>query len=163
MTYIEFDSKPLHYMWRSDDTPPKIGSEGAGSTGMEWNTGKAFIWNGSYWVDDFRLIYAIGAVMGDGGLASYSETNPIYVDATGVITGDVTTIQGVLWVSDETASDDIAAADFFELTDKHGHILASKTAAYAGDDLYTPFPKGLVCDGITCSSIDGGICFIYLQ
>lgn len=64
MAYIQFDLHPVSYMWRSDDEPPKIGSEGAGSTGLEWNTGRTFIWNGDYWVDDLRLIYAIKEAMG---------------------------------------------------------------------------------------------------
>ena len=59
MAYKAFDLHPVDYMWRSDDDPPKIGVGGVGSRGLEWNTGKAFIWNGSYWVDDLRLIYAI--------------------------------------------------------------------------------------------------------
>ena len=87
--------------------------------------------------------------------------NPMYVDAVAAVETGWVTIQAIAWVNDETAGDDIIAADFFELTDTAGRILISKTAVYDGDDLFVSFPNGLRALGVTCSSIDGGIGFIY--
>ena len=90
--------------------------------------------------------------------------NPIYVDATGTLHTGWITIKKILWVNDETAGDDIAAADFFELTDTAGNILVSKCAVVAGDDLHIDFgDDGLPANGLACTSIDGGIAFIYCK
>lgn len=95
-------------------------------------------------------------------MANDGNVNPMYVDTAAAVTTKQVKIQQITWVSDETGGDDIAAADFFELTDVNGNILISKTAAFAGDDLGVSYPMGLGANGITCSSIDGGICFITL-
>jgi len=89
--------------------------------------------------------------------------NPMYVDTAAEIQVGRMTIQSILWVSNDTGGDDIAADDDFELTDTAGNILISKRASFAGDDLYVAFPFGLKCNGLTCTAIDGGIAFIYLK
>ena len=89
--------------------------------------------------------------------------NPIYIDATGTLHVGWVTIQAIALVGDETAGDDIAAADFFEITDTAGNIIASKMAAYDGDDFYISFPLGLKVNGLACTSIDGGIGYIYCE
>jgi hypothetical protein len=95
-------------------------------------------------------------------MANDANVNPIYVDSTGVITTKQVKIDSILWVSDETAGDDIAATDFFELADANGNILVSKRAEDAGDGLNRVFWGSFYTNGITCNSIDGGIAFIYI-
>lgn len=90
-------------------------------------------------------------------------SNPMYVDAVAAVQVGWMELNSVTWVSDETAGDDIAANDFFELTDTAGTtIICSKTAAFAGDDAHFPM-YGLKVNGITCSSIDGGIAFVNVK
>lgn len=89
--------------------------------------------------------------------------NPMYVDTVADVQGGWMELESVTWVNDETGGDDIAANDFFELTDLAGNvIIVSKTAAFAGDDLNKPL-NGLKVNGVACSSIDGGIAFVYVR
>ena len=96
-------------------------------------------------------------------MANIATYNPLYVDSAAAVTTKIVTVQAIAWVGNDTAGDDIAAADDFELTDVNGNILISKRAAYDGDDLFVTYPDGLICNGITCSAIDGGIAFIYVR
>ena len=91
-----------------------------------------------------------------------ATTNPMYVDTAAAVTTDNVNIQSVLWTANDTAGDDIAADDDFELTDTAGNILLSKRASFAGDDLYMTFPRGLRVAGVTCTAIDGGVAFIFI-
>ena len=92
------------------------------------------------------------------------QGNPLYVDTVAAVQANELVIDAILWVNDETAGDDIAAGDFFELTSTDGGvIICSKTAIAAGDDMFISFPSGLKVLGVTCSSIDGGIAFVYVR
>jgi hypothetical protein len=96
-------------------------------------------------------------------MSNDGNVNPMYVDtAAAVTTKPDVKIQAILWVDNDTADDDIAEDDDFELTDTNGNILISKRASFAGDDLFVSFPFGLKANGITCSAIDGGVAFIYV-
>ena len=88
-------------------------------------------------------------------------SNPMYIDTVATVHTGRVTIQTIVWVNDETAGDDIIATDFFELTDTAGNIIASKTAVYDGDDYSVSYPLGLKVNGLICTSIDGGIGFVY--
>ena len=46
-----------NYMGLSTDTKPT--NPTVGSTFHEWNTGEIFVYDGTNWVDDLRIIYAI--------------------------------------------------------------------------------------------------------
>lgn len=46
------------YIGYSTDTKPSTPG-GVGSTFYELNTGKKWIWDGTYWVEDLSLIYAL--------------------------------------------------------------------------------------------------------
>ena len=56
-----------HQKWigLSTDTKPIDGP--VGSEFYELNTGQGFIWNGSIWVEDIRLIYALTQALKEGG------------------------------------------------------------------------------------------------
>jgi hypothetical protein len=102
-------------------------------------------------------------------MANDATVNPMYVDDNEALVGaGEYTIQAIAWVSDETAGDDIAADDFFELRygpdagNTSGVILISKTAKFAGDDLFVSFPRGMKVKNLWCSALDGGICYIYV-
>ena len=43
----------------SSDDKPTLTPKDAGATFYELNTGQAFIWSGTEWVEDLRLIYAL--------------------------------------------------------------------------------------------------------
>jgi len=88
-------------------------------------------------------------------------SNPMYIDTAASVQVGIVKIQSIAWVGNDTAGDDIAASDDFELTDTAGNILISKRAAYDGDDLYVTFPGTLTVDGVVCTAIDGGIAFVY--
>ena len=90
-------------------------------------------------------------------------SNPIYIDTAGTLDTGYVTIQAIAWVGDQTAGDDIAAADDFELTDTAGNIIISKRAAYAGDDLFVSFPMGHTVNGLICTFILGGIGYVYCK
>jgi len=49
----------------STDTKPTLTDADSGSTFYELNTGEAFIWSGSEWVEDIRLIYALTQALGE--------------------------------------------------------------------------------------------------
>jgi len=45
--------------WIGLDSDTKPTPEHAGSTFYELNTGKGWIWDGTYWVEDLTFIYAM--------------------------------------------------------------------------------------------------------
>lgn len=96
-------------------------------------------------------------------MANDTSGNPFYIDTAEAVTTRSVTIQGIAWVGNDTAGDDIAAEDDFELTDKNGLILFSKRAIAGGDDAFVSFPFGLTVSGITCTAIDGGVAYIYIR
>ena len=48
------------YIGLSNDTKPT--TPPVGSTFYELNTGQGFVWDGSNWIEDIRLIYALSIV-----------------------------------------------------------------------------------------------------
>lgn len=101
-------------------------------------------------------------------MANNLNSNPIYIDTAGA-TSAITKrlyLRGVAWVSDETGGDhDIAADDDFLLHDAAGgDRIIGKQAKSAGDDLYISWsgPNGFPVDGIYVTTMDGGVCYIYL-
>jgi len=96
--------------------------------------------------------------------ANDTDTAVKYFDTTvsATITGTVRII-AIVWTSSEGAGLDIAADDDFLLSDINGHKLAGKRAEAAGDDFGVVFPMGLAVDGIVLTTMDGGVCYVYVQ
>ena len=97
-------------------------------------------------------------------MANSLYTNPIYLDATAASsrTGNMV-LMAVAWVSDSGSGDDIAADDDFLLSDSMGNKIIGKRAEVAGDDLYITWPMGLPVDGITLTTLDGGVVYVYVK
>jgi len=97
-------------------------------------------------------------------MANSLYTNPVYFDSTSgaSLTGKVV-ITAVVWVSDSGTNLDIAADDDFLLSDGNGMKIIGKRAESAGDDLYIPFWGGLPVNGVTLTTMDGGVCYVYLK
>ena len=88
----------------------------------------------------------------------------LYFDSTtgASITG-IRDILAIFWVEDETSAKDIAADDDFLLSDADGNRIIGKRAAGAGDDLAIVPCRPLRVDGITVTTMDGGVCYIWLD
>ena len=97
-------------------------------------------------------------------MANSLYSNPLYFDSTtnASVTGQKI-IMAVVWVSDSGTNLDIAADDDFLLSDSNEMKIIGKRAESAGDDLYMPFPDGFVVNGITLTTLDGGVCYVYLK
>ncbi len=94
------------------------------------------------------------------------NSNPIYINTEGATSAKSGPLRllGVAWVSDETGGDrDIVANDDFLLHDgAGGHRIIGKRALSAGDDLYITWPGGLMVNGTYVTTLNGGVCYIYL-
>jgi len=96
--------------------------------------------------------------------ANNTVTSVKYFDTTSgaAITGTMKVI-AIYWTSNEGAGLDIAADDDWLLSDSEGNPIAGKRAEAAGDDFGIVFPQPLVVKGITVTTMDGGVCFVYVQ
>ena len=73
-------------------------------------------------------------------------------------------ILGIYWVSYTGAGLDIAVNDVFLLSDSNGLKITGKMAKAVGDGLEINFPPpGRQVDGITVTTLGGGVCFIHLE
>ena len=96
-------------------------------------------------------------------MANVTTTRVLYFDTTsGASVTGIHKIIGVFWVSDQTAIKDIAAYDDFLLSDSHGNRIIGKRAESVGDDLGITPCRPLKVDGITVTTMDGGVCYIWL-
>jgi len=95
-------------------------------------------------------------------MANLTASNPLYGYEAGVLTAKQVKIKAIEWVSDETATADIAAADDVLLSDANGNRIWGKRAVWDGDGDYVPFPDGLVSNGLTITTIDGGYLYVYI-
>uniref|UniRef100_A0A6H1ZTH6 Uncharacterized protein n=1 Tax=viral metagenome TaxID=1070528 RepID=A0A6H1ZTH6_9ZZZZ len=95
-------------------------------------------------------------------MANLTAGNPLYGYEAGVLTTKQVKIKAIEWVSDQTATADIAAADDVLLSDANGQRVWGKRAVWDGDGDYVPFPDGLVANGLTVTTIDGGYLYVYI-
>lgn len=96
--------------------------------------------------------------------ANDTDTNVKYFDTTvgASITGIVKVI-AIYWVSDQTSGKDIAADDDFLVSDGSGHRIIGKRAEDVGDDMGIVFPQPFVTNGLVITTMDGGVCYVYVQ
>lgn len=87
----------------------------------------------------------------------------LYFDTTtGASVTGMQQIIGVFWASDGGATLDIATDDDFLLSDAKGNRIIGKRAKFAGDDLGITPSRPLIVDGITLTTLDGGVVYIWL-
>ena len=88
----------------------------------------------------------------------------LYFDTTtdATITGKMMII-GIFWTAN--SGSEIVTDNDFLLSDSDGDPIIGKRAKAAGDDLGIQFPSDdpLVTNGITVTTMDGGVCFIWLS
>ena len=96
-------------------------------------------------------------------MAISTSTNILFFDSTSsaAVTGPQQII-GIFWTEDDASNRDIAADDDFTLTQTSGVRIIGKRAAFAGDDFGATPAKPLIVDGIICTELDGGVCYIWL-
>lgn len=96
--------------------------------------------------------------------ANDTDTNVKYFDTTSgaTLTGIVKVI-AIYWVSDQTTDKDIAADDDFLVSDGNGHRIIGKRAEATGDDLGIVFPQPFVSNGLVITTMDGGVCYVFVQ
>jgi len=56
-------SKSEYIGYSTNTKPSTLRVDQAGSTFYELNTGKKWIWDGTYWVEDLSLIWALNEVL----------------------------------------------------------------------------------------------------
>ena len=95
-------------------------------------------------------------------MANLTACNPKYGCETGVLVSGQARIKAIYWGSDATGTADIAADDDVLFSDANGNRIWGKRAEFAGDGDYVPFPDGLMVNGITVTTIDGGYFYVYL-
>ena len=96
--------------------------------------------------------------------ANDTETNVLYFDTTvsASVTGQISII-AIYWTSNEGVNLDIAADDDWLISDADGHKIAGKRAETDGDDFGIVFPYPVKVNGLTVTTMDGGVCFVYVQ
>ena len=97
-------------------------------------------------------------------MANNLNMNPMFLDtAVALIPAGVPAYpRAIAWVADQAAGSDIAANDDFLLSDSAGNRIVGKRATFAGDGLEMyHFPEGYNVNGLTLTTIDGGVCYLY--
>jgi hypothetical protein len=95
-------------------------------------------------------------------MANVLTTNPIFLDTAGVVHTATCSPKAVAWVSDQASNCDIAADDDFLISDANGGRIIGKRAEEAGDGFdMVFFPPNYTCEGLTLTTIDGGVCYLY--
>ena len=87
----------------------------------------------------------------------------LYADAAAdVLATGTKEILMIAWVSDQASGKDIAADDDFLLSDANGNRIIGKRAEVAGDDLGLVPCQPLPVNGITVTTMDGGVCYVWV-
>ena len=86
----------------------------------------------------------------------------LYSDAAAALTTKQCRVIGIFWIADQTENKDIAADDDFLLSDGNGDRIIGKRASFIGDDLGVTYGPGLPCKGVTITTMDGGVCYVWI-
>ena len=98
-------------------------------------------------------------------MANVTTGTLLYFDSTtgASVTGQKK-IKAIFWTSNGGADLDIAADDDFLLSDSQGNKIIGKRAEFAGDDLGVILQhKPMEVNGITVTTMGGGVCYIWLE
>ncbi len=91
--------------------------------------------------------------------------NVLYSDVEGaVLMTRMVRVIAIFWVADETSGKDIATDDDFLLSSQTGMRIIGKRASFIGDDLGVVFGHpGVPFDGLTITTMDGGVCYVVID
>jgi hypothetical protein len=88
-------------------------------------------------------------------MANSKATNPLVLDSTGVVLTGPVSIKAILFTA--------ANADGLLLSDAEGNKVASLEASTGDLSPTVTVPGGIKVNGLTVTTIDGGIAYIYLK
>lgn len=87
--------------------------------------------------------------------------NPIKCDTAGVLKpAGLIHPKAILWT--DVDGNEIQDDEDILLSDSEGMEVIGKRASAAGDGLQFTFPEDYFCDGLTMTTIDGGVAYIYI-
>jgi len=96
-------------------------------------------------------------------MASTLTGNVLYSDGAATLTSNRCRVTGIFWTADDTSEKDIATDDDFLLSDSNGDRIIGKKASFIGDDLGIVHNPGLPCNGVTITTMDGGVCYVWIE
>ena len=100
------------------------------------------------------VVYAAGPAQEAGGILKFTAkdqvtTTPFHITA-------------IAWVSDEGSTLDIAADDDFVIADASSEeTIYSRRAEATGDNPILTIPGGVDVKGISITTLDGGVVYVY--
>ncbi len=97
-------------------------------------------------------------------MANNLEMNPMFIDTAVAIfpASKQVSLKAVAWLADQVAGKDIAIDDDLLISDANGGRIIGKRASSIGDGLEMyHFPEGYYCDGLTVTTIDGGVLYLF--
>ncbi len=113
----------------------------------------------AYAAGSYGLLTAVPLV----SVINYMTGNPIVVNSsTGAVVTDTYSIKVILWEQDQATNQGIMANDSLLITDNNGKRITGKQAKGTGDGLELFFEYPLPVNGITVSTLDGGVLYIYV-
>lgn len=99
-------------------------------------------------------------------MANVINAKPIFCDtaATLYLAEKSVNLKAIAWLNDQASGCDIAADDDMLLSDGNGNRIIGKRAVFAGDgiEMYH-FPENFACDGLVMTTLDGGVCYIFID
>ena len=94
-------------------------------------------------------------------MSNILTTNPLVCDTAGVLLTGLVKPKALSWRSTEAKA--LVAANDLVLSKASGAVITGKRATFDGDGIEMQhFPDGFTVDGLTLTTIDGGILSIYL-
>ena len=96
-------------------------------------------------------------------MANNTNANPMYCDTAAALKTSDVWIKAIYWGSDQTSGKDIAADDDVLISDAAGNRIWGKRASFAGDGDFIPFPDGHLAGGVTVTTLDGGVLYIFTK
>lgn len=94
-------------------------------------------------------------------MANSTSTNPIFCDTVATLKSSrPVNLKAIAWVGDATSA--IGADGDMLLSDVNGTRIIGKRAIAAGDGLEWFFPDNYVVDGLVMTTLDNGVCYIFI-
>jgi len=88
-------------------------------------------------------------------MANSVTTNPLVLDSTGIVLSTPVSIKSILFTA--------ANGEGLVLSDKNGVAVASLEASTGDLSPSVAVPGGIKINGLTVTTIDGGVVYVYLK